>query len=166
MHDKLRWPRAGAGLLFVGLLLAGVCLWAMPGAAQEVVSARAALDAGDRVQVAGATLMLETEIWAGEGAQARPGPEPATVILRVVGTEAGVPTGVRLDGLWYVNGGAVSVAVPLGEALSAPEGEVIHEAAEVIDADGDDVVDVLVRVRDHGGNRHLIKASAQPLRRF
>lgn len=170
MHDNARRRDGGRGPLWVGgaALLAGVCLWAVPAASQEAIGTRAALDAADRVQVAGTTLMLETEIWTGDGGAAvvAPGPRPATVILRVVGAEDGVPAGLSMDGLWYVNGNAVSAPVPLGEALSAPDGEVIGQAHEVIDADGDELVDVVVGVRDHVGTRHLIKAPAQPLRSF
>lgn len=170
MHDNPRRRGGWRGPLWVGgaALLAGVCLWAIPAGSQGAAAARAALNAGDRVQVSGATLMLETEIWTGNGGSAvvAPGPRPATVILRLVGTEEWVPAGVRMDGLWYINGDAVSAAVPLGEALAASDGEVIGQAAEVIDADGDELVDVVVGVRDHGGKRHLIKAQAQPLRSF
>lgn len=177
MHPN---PNAGRGPAAAGVsgsalggVLAGVlacaCLGAGPVWAQTVPE-RAALEAADRLHMEGAVVRLETEIWSAAGGGGAPGawsgPAPATVVLRLTGDDVAVPAGLQVDGLWYVNDGAVSRAVALGEHLDAPEGEVIRQAGEVIDADGDGWVDVVVGVRDLSGTRHLLKASAQQVRGF
>jgi len=166
MHPIAGWQGTGAAAAW----LVGACLCAGTAWAQDTIPNRAALEAGDRLDMAGAVVRLETEIWAAGGGGgalgALPGPAPATVVLRLTEDGGAMPAGLRVDGLWYVNGGAVSRGVVLGEPMAAPEGELIHQAGEVIDADGDGWVDVVVGVRDPGGTRHLLKASAQPVRGF
>lgn len=166
MHFMARSGRAGRA---AGALL-GVCLWAGPAVAEEAVPDRAVLAAADSLDVAGTVVRLEAEIWtaapAGTAVTPRPGPVAATVVLRLTGDGAAVPEGVEVVGLWYVNGAAVSPGVALGDSMRAPEGEVMRQAGEVIDADGDGQVDVVVAVRDPAGARHLLKARAQPVRTF
>jgi len=160
-------PGAAAGLAGV---LVGAFLWVGPAWAQDNIADGAAMSAADRLHMEGAIVWLETEIWSSEPGGgtlgARTGPAPATVVLRLTGDGAAMPTGLQVDGLWYVNAGAVSRGVALGEPMAAPEGEVIRQAGEVIDADGDGWVDVVVGVRDPAGTRHLLKAPAQPVRGF
>jgi hypothetical protein len=150
-----------------GVLL-GACLSAGPAWAEEPFPDRALLAAADRLDVAGAVVRLEAEIWSADrgGATGAPqsGAAAATVVLRLTGDGGVAPAGLQVDGLWYVNGAAVSRAVALDETAAAADGEVIRQAAEVIDADGDGLVDVVVAVRDAAGARHLLKASAQPVR--
>jgi len=159
--------RLAAGA-YVGVFL-GLCLGVGPAAAEEGVPDRTVLGAADRLDVAGTVVRLEAEIWraalAGQAA-AQPGPAAATVVLRLTGDDGGVPAGVEVVGLWYVNRGVVSPAVALGDTMTAPDGEVMRGAGEVIDADGDGMVDVVVAVRDAAGARHLLKAPAQQVRAF
>jgi hypothetical protein len=156
-----RIANTACGLACAGLLMGSLL---GPGVARgEDAADRDALRAPESVQVGEAILSLETEIWAA-GQAGNGGRMPATVVLRMrTGGEA-VPVGLKLDALWYVNGSAVSPAVELGAILDAPDGELIRESAEVIDSDGDGVVDVVIGVRDAAGRLHLIKAPAQPLR--
>jgi len=151
------------------VLAAAFLPWAAPAGAADGVTDRAALGAAERVEVAGVALVADAEIWseaALEAAEANGRPIPATVVLRVSAEGEAVPEGLRIDGVWYVNGSAVHGTGARIEPISAPEGEVMGQTLEVVDSDGDGWVDVVVGVVDTGGKRYLIRAPNQPLRSF
>lgn len=153
----------------LAMLPATLLLWESPAQAEDARSDRAAQNAAERVEVAGVALVADAEIWS-EAAYAEAAetgrPIPATVVLRVTAEGEPVPEGLRIDGVWYVNGTAVSKAGAPIEEMSAPEGEVIGQTLEVVDSDGDGWVDVVVGVVDAGGKHYLIRAPTQEVRTF
>jgi hypothetical protein len=153
----------------LAVLPATLLSWESPARAEDAGTDRAARGAVERVEVAGVALVAEAEIWseaALDAAAATGHPIPATVVLRVSAEGEPVPEGLRIDGVWYINGAAVSKAGAPIEQMSAPEGEVIGQTLEVVDSDGDGWVDVVVGVVDAGGKHYLIRAPNQQLRTF
>jgi hypothetical protein len=164
MNQPKYVARAGALAVLAAGLVLGAGLILGPGLAR---AADPVVGAPERVDVAGVALALETEIWSEaevEAALASGQAIPATVVLRVTAEGDAVPEGLRIDGVWYVNNGAASeVKMPV-ESLESPDGEVIGQALQVVDSDGDGWVDVVVGVVDAAGKRYLIRAPSQELR--
>jgi hypothetical protein len=117
------------------------------------------------VLVAGKSLTLQTSLWRDFMPISPPDGKPLGVVLRVRTEDASeVPSAVRADMVWVLNGGESWSSVPREERTRSETSPLY----ELVARDGPKwgpgiTVDVVVRLRDGSGRAFLLRAPKQDI---